>query len=136
MNAGQFEQVGAPAEVYRRPATVFAARFLGLNNIVPVDSWRDQIAQTPLGAFPVDAPSGEAPALLLHPDGITPDADGQIGGTVVESVFLGGAYRVELRTDAGIPLTFKLAARDQHSPAPGEPLRVSIAPECVLPLKK
>ncbi len=38
MNAGQIEQVGTPSEVYRRPATIFAARFLGLNNVVPVES--------------------------------------------------------------------------------------------------
>lgn len=34
MNAGQVEQEAAPADLYRRPATPFAARFLGFKNIL------------------------------------------------------------------------------------------------------
>ncbi len=136
MNAGQFEQVGTPMALYQHPETVFAARFLGMNNIVPVDSVSDHRARTPLGAFDF-APDGANPAaLLLHPDGITPATDGAISGSVVETIFLGDAYRVDLQTSAGVPLTFKLAARDQAPPLPGEIIRVSIAPEYVLPLKR
>ena len=38
MNGGRIEQVGAPAEVYRRPATLFVASFVGspTMNVVPV----------------------------------------------------------------------------------------------------
>jgi ABC-type Fe3+/spermidine/putrescine transport system ATPase subunit len=135
MNAGLIEQMGTPSAVYRRPATVFAARFLGLNNIVPIDELHRDYAETPLGRF-ADVPIDGAPGtLLLHPDGITPDADGGISGTARESVFLGDTYRVELDTPQGISLTFKLPARDQAAPEPGETLRLSIAPEYVIPLK-
>src|SRR4029453_7633259 len=34
MNAGLIEQQGPPEQVYRQPATRFAARFLGLSNLV------------------------------------------------------------------------------------------------------
>jgi spermidine/putrescine ABC transporter ATP-binding subunit len=37
MNAGAVEQVGTPAEVYGRPASTFAARFVGDANVLPVD---------------------------------------------------------------------------------------------------
>ena len=33
MNAGALEQLGTPDDVYERPATPFAARFIGLSNI-------------------------------------------------------------------------------------------------------
>ena len=33
MNAGHVEQVGAPPDVYRRPASVFAAQFVGDANV-------------------------------------------------------------------------------------------------------
>ncbi len=135
MNAGKFEQVGAPAEVYRRPATTFAARFLGLNNIVPVERILGNAAHTPLGTFPLPEPD-TATALLLHPDGITPDENGEIAGTISESVFLGDSYRVTLQTGTGIPLSFRLAARSHPAPALGETIRVGIAPEYVIPLKR
>ncbi|MCC6802143.1 MAG: ABC transporter ATP-binding protein [Anaerolineae bacterium] len=123
MNHGQFEQVGAPQDVYRRPATTFAARFLGLNNVVPN------------GTFGIQTPS-DAAALLLHPDGIAPDANEAISGVVAESVFLGDSIRVALDTTAGIRLTFKLAARDHAAPALGETMRLSVAPEYVIPLER
>ena len=34
MRAGRVEQVGAPLEVYRRPATAFVARFIGTTNLL------------------------------------------------------------------------------------------------------
>jgi ABC-type Fe3+/spermidine/putrescine transport system ATPase subunit len=37
MNAGGVEQVGAPAEVYGRPSSTFAARFVGDANVLPVE---------------------------------------------------------------------------------------------------
>ncbi len=131
MNAGQIEQIGTPMELYRRPATTFAARFLGLGNIVPVESTCDGMAQTALGEFGV---SGDA--LLLHPDGIYPDAAGRISGVVREVVFLGDTYRVEMQTAHGAALTFKLSARDSVMPRIGETMRVGVAPEYVIPLKR
>jgi ABC-type Fe3+/spermidine/putrescine transport system ATPase subunit len=119
MNAGQFEQVGTPAEIYHKPKTVFAARFLGLNNIVPNDT------------FEITRESNE---ILLHPDGISLDDNGTISGTVRESVFLGDAYRVTMQTDAGVALTFKLQAR-AHEVKVGDAVRVSVADEYVIALK-
>jgi ABC-type Fe3+/spermidine/putrescine transport system ATPase subunit len=123
MNSGQFEQVGAPADVYRHPGTVFAARFLGLNNIIPA------------GTFGIVSPDNSAARLLLHPDGLRLDDTGNIRGMVRESVFLGDAYRLELQTEADIPLTFKLPARDHAAPQLGETVRLGIASEYVIPLK-
>jgi ABC-type Fe3+/spermidine/putrescine transport system ATPase subunit len=37
MNAGRVEQVGVPAEVYSRPASTFAAMFVGDANVLPVE---------------------------------------------------------------------------------------------------
>ena len=35
MNGGRIEQLGAPAELYERPATAFVAGFLGASNLLP-----------------------------------------------------------------------------------------------------
>ena len=34
MNGGQFEQIGAPEEIYEHPTTRFAAQFIGQSNII------------------------------------------------------------------------------------------------------
>jgi putative spermidine/putrescine transport system ATP-binding protein len=34
MNSGRFEQIGTPVEIYRQPATRFAAEFMGTTNLV------------------------------------------------------------------------------------------------------
>ncbi len=122
MNAGQIEQIGTPEQVYRRPETTFVARFLGLNNVVPADTFGLK-------------PSSEG-AFLLHPDGIRLDTNGQITGTIRERVFLGDAYRVVLQTADNIALTFRIPARDHTAPQIGETCRVRVAPEYVIPLKK
>ncbi len=133
MNAGQIEQVAAPTEIYRHPATIFAARFLGLDNILPVEKLTGSGAHTPLGMFDIPLhDDGAPPALLLHPDGIMPDPDGAISGTIMESVFLGDAYRVKMECRPDLWLTFKL----RDAPLPGETCRVRVAPEYVIPLRQ
>ncbi|MBI5666535.1 MAG: ABC transporter ATP-binding protein [Chloroflexi bacterium] len=131
MNAGVIEQIGTPQAVYTRPVSTFVARFLGLNNIVPVLRQQDDTAQTALGNFHVSAP---ADALLLHPDGIElsdPNAPGAIAGSVEECVYLGDSYRLQLRAADGISLMFKLPAVN-HLPHVGDLLAVQ--PARVLPL--
>ena len=71
MNAGQIEQIGSPDRLYLRPKTQFVAEFLGLQNIVPVNSVismsEDEplfVAKTALGEFIIGRP---AELLLLHP---------------------------------------------------------------------
>jgi thiamine transport system ATP-binding protein len=137
MNQGQVEQIGSPTEVYRRPETHFVANFLGLNNVIPIESLRGTDAQTALGSFKFPIYDEEKPtALLLHPDGISIDSEGGISGIIRESIFLGDAYRVELDTPQNIPLTFKLSARDIAMPKPGDACHIRIAPEYVIPLTR
>jgi thiamine transport system ATP-binding protein len=130
IEAGVINQIDTPAAVYRRPATTFAARLLGLGNIVPVTAWRDGEAITPLGAFPM---SESAPVswLLLHPDGI--DLGDQLDGVVTEAVFQGDTARISVKAN-DVPLTFKLDAR-QSPPRPGDSIRLSVSPDSIIPLR-
>jgi ABC-type Fe3+/spermidine/putrescine transport system ATPase subunit len=114
MNAGVIEQVGAPESLYRHPLTTFVARFLGLNNIIPVLSYGDSHVQTALGKFTSD---GEA--ILLHPDGIEISRSGadSIIGVVKERIFQGGAYRLVIEHESRLGLTFQV---DRQPPEIGE----------------
>ena len=77
MRAGRIEQEGSPAELYARPATVFAARFIGTPamNLVPLEA-----------VLP-----GRAPGLTLglRPEHLRLAEDGGVRGTVTSAEYHG-----------------------------------------------
>jgi sn-glycerol 3-phosphate transport system ATP-binding protein len=87
MNAGRIEQVGAPREVYRRPASLFVAGFIGSPpmNVLPAEVVAPGVARLPSGLrigfdAALDAPPGSAVSLGIRPEevellpGAAPDA--------------------------------------------------------------
>ena len=131
MNAGKIEQVDTPEAIYRRPATVFCANFLGLNNIAPVERYTDGMAHTAFGQFSLPQP---ADAILLHPLGIRLSDSGPIEGRIEERTFQGDSYRLLLRHASGLAITLKTSANAADMPAEGEMARIAIEPDYVLPL--
>ncbi len=96
---GAIEQMGAPQEIYRRPATRFVAEFVGETNILAAERRDGHIVLTELG-IAVAAPSGfpDAGSFLLsvRPESVAllPDgASGGIAGQVVETEFSGMTMR-------------------------------------------
>ncbi len=134
MNAGLIEQVGSPPDVYQQPNSTFVARFLSLNNIVPVvRRTTDGRAETVLGTFSFTSP---ADAVLLHPDGLSlavPGDSGAFSGVVEECVYLGDSYRLSLRVADDLTLMLKLPAQAGSVPPLGELVWVRAA--TVLPLR-
>lgn len=135
LHEGRVEQEGQPAEIYTRPASVWVAHFLGLDNLVPATALpgAPATAQTPLGAFRLACPAPRGSfTILLRPSGAARQAQGQdwnrIEGQVVDSVFRGERFRVELRCAAELTLRFDLA-----EPLPnGERVELYLPPEAVL----
>ncbi|MBX6321379.1 MAG: ABC transporter ATP-binding protein, partial [Rhodospirillaceae bacterium] len=78
LNHGRIEDLGPPERVYLRPASLFAATFMGESNIiegrVAAAAGREVLAETPLGRLPL--PGGGAPGetvrLSLRPERIIP----------------------------------------------------------------
>jgi multiple sugar transport system ATP-binding protein len=58
MNQGRLEQVGAPMDVYERPATLFAARFIGSPSMNLVDAEVTNGHLTAAGGLALTAPDG------------------------------------------------------------------------------
>jgi putative spermidine/putrescine transport system ATP-binding protein len=87
-NDGRIVQVGAPAEVYGRPATRFVADFVGSSNVL------DPAATAAMG--------GPAAWASLRPEALRiADAAGSaVTGRVVGARFLGAATRVVVRLGA------------------------------------
>lgn len=117
MNAGRIEQFDTPQTVYNRPATQFAARFLGFRNLMPATVRGPNTVQTALGDLEVVdtmRPSGSQVMLLIRPEAAqlvdTADAD---AGNIIEAAVKETSYRgkysqVWVETADGEELMFEM----------------------------
>jgi spermidine/putrescine transport system ATP-binding protein len=117
MRLGEIEQVGSPVELYRRPASLFVASFVGSSNVIPVRVMRLDDGATAVElagtvvraeAAPEIRPGSEASLVLraesisLEPGNGEPRAAGHgvasIRGRVADVRFVGAMvhYRVDV----------------------------------------
>jgi ABC-type Fe3+/spermidine/putrescine transport system ATPase subunit len=133
MNAGRVAQIGTPEVVYRNPASVFVARFLGLGNLLPGRAREEdgRLIETPIGVLSGTAPASGPVTVLLRPDGAhLRGAEGTpIEGRVTEIAFRGGTSRLKIEVK-GRQLVFDFPSTERI-PAVGESLRLTLAPEAV-----
>jgi iron(III) transport system ATP-binding protein len=110
MNLGTIEQVGAPEEIYRRPASPFVADFVGAMNFLPGSVAEDgqsiQVGNLSLVCSEAhQIGRGSAVTVALRPEDIRvdvqlPNGGNNIGKTQVkEAEFLGAFYRLTLQLE-------------------------------------
>lgn len=132
MQQGRIVQSGTAEELYRRPASLFAARFFcDLTEIEAVA--RDGAVDTPLGRFPAPGLAHGAPAVVgIRPQAIRLVPKGFcLQARVVTRRFLGEVDHVELAVDGlDKPLVARLPLRG--SVAEGEDVGIDIAMDEVL----
>lgn len=117
MNHGVIEQVGSPTEVYRHPASLFVADFIGEMNQFPARSAGDNLID--IGGTIVKGenhglPKGEAILAAIRPEDIIPHGTGArspgaediiitpenvVTVDVTEMEFLGSFWRCRLHND-------------------------------------
>jgi spermidine/putrescine transport system ATP-binding protein len=129
MKDGKIEDVGPPSRVYLKPASVFAARFMGENNLIEgqvVGRVNNQTGvDTVFGRLLTDQPAnaGEKVHIALRPEQLrfSPELGAQALGDaeVVEFSFQGTHFRVHCRL-AGQALIARLPA--EEPPLAGERL--------------
>ena len=111
LDRGEVQQIGAPREIYERPANLFVADFMGLLNRLPavLVAHADGIARVRVGTHELSAaiaPLGVAGAgamtVVIRPEAIRL-ADGTAGenrlsGTIIDVTFLGNIidYQVDI----------------------------------------
>lgn len=120
---GVLQQVAPPDEVYRRPATLAVARFVG--DAVVVDAQvRDGVAEGPLGRHPLAnrTPDGAA-HLVLRPEQIVRSADG-VDTVAVRRTFTGPDLLLELRCPGGALVTCRTTG--DAAIAAGDAVRVAV----------
>jgi ABC-type Fe3+/spermidine/putrescine transport system ATPase subunit len=125
IRAGTVEQAGTPQEIYRRPVSLFVARFLGLGNLIPGDA-RSANGQTMLhtriGAIPSPIFTAGPVTVLIRPEAasLEPHGNFSVKGRVVEASFRGGQCRLAVTVD-GERLNFDFPSI-VDLPHPGEPV--------------
>jgi putative spermidine/putrescine transport system ATP-binding protein len=94
MDKGRLVQVGSPEEVYRRPANLFVATFLGEANLLPVSGGR-------VTGFRHNGSTSRDEGIgVVRPEDVVirPEAaDDTVPGRVELSVFQGNRWRVSVR---------------------------------------
>jgi spermidine/putrescine transport system ATP-binding protein/putrescine transport system ATP-binding protein len=100
MADGRVQQVATPLDLYRRPANLFVADFVGTSNILPGRLEGDRFLSEHLGPVPVaggTGPSGKA-HLVVRPEDVrlapAGPADHSVSGTVADVQFKGGSTQV------------------------------------------
>ena len=147
MDHGHVEQVGAPEEVYRWPATRFVARFLGQSNILPgrAESSADGTTVVRLDGGKIlrvatKMPPGGAPVevvvrahrVLVGPPGQAANGGGnRLAGVVTGLNFQGGTVCYFI--DAGGLKLQAINTIEERMFREGDSVEVTIAPgDCVL----
>lgn len=134
MDRGTIVQDGTPVEVYRHPATLFAARFLGFSNLLAGEhegtAAGATAVRTAIGMLLVgDVPPGGGSTVLVRPEAAEPAVAGApniVAGEVVRRTFRGGSERIVLRHASGVELELDVEA--DEAPA-GPSARLSLRPE-------
>jgi ABC-type Fe3+/spermidine/putrescine transport system ATPase subunit len=126
MRDARLEQAGTPEELYRNPASPFAAGFLGSANcFAGEDGARLKALFGPL------ARPGRDGLLVLRPERIRPlpDRDGPF--TVAETLFMGPyvRYLLRLESDPSFPSVEAHCPAFEQRLAPGDRVRVELLPE-------
>lgn len=132
MNAGRIEDSGPPARIYREPATLFAANFMGEMNHIPAQVGANG-AQTALGTLPTETlPSGPA-TVCIRPEAILLDGTGLSLGnaTLRDATFFGTHVRAHLQPIAAPDMVLVAHLPPGILPETGSNLRLSVLPDAV-----
>ncbi|MDF0498649.1 ABC transporter ATP-binding protein [Bradyrhizobium yuanmingense] len=114
MHEGRIRQVCAPQDIYRRPADLFVAGFVGEVNFVPI-TIRSGVVQGPDGEKLPAAQLPEADkdaTLCVRPEHLrlqpTSGSVSGIEGHIVDLTFVGDATILEFCSNSGLHLTSKV----------------------------
>jgi spermidine/putrescine transport system ATP-binding protein len=135
MSEGRVEQVGAPVDIYARPETLFVAGFIGSANLLPGTVVSSDGAGTRVqlldGTQVVVAAGNSAPTtqlsqghqvtVMLRPEQVVLEGEGQMKVFITDTVFQGSSVRVVGRTANDTEVSALVpAGSNNKAPSAGE----------------
>ena len=144
LDGGRIVQEGAPADIYERPASVFAASFLGDANVFtgPVRDGGVAAAGGLIRTGDALPPAGTAATVAVRPEkmallapGAAAAEDNSLTATVTETIYAGATSTFLLRGPGGAEIKVFSQNRDPAQPQPGEQAVVAWSPRHTVLLK-
>ncbi len=131
MNEGRLVQVGAPEQVYARPAGRWAAQFVGEVNVLSGVAHGAGV-ETELGVFDLHHPASGAVHVAVRPEQLELNADHDGNAEIVEREFRGHDVLYRLRHEGGRTVLVQLPSLELYEV--GARVFVRPAPTAVAPL--
>ncbi|WP_148573624.1 ABC transporter ATP-binding protein [Nocardioides caldifontis] len=113
LDGGRVQQVAGPVELYRHPANLFVAGFIGTSNLV-AGRWDGTSFRTAVGMLPVSEArrqsADDAACLVVRPEDVRigDPGTGVLDGVVADVTFQGGGTHVAV-TVPGLDAPFRVA---------------------------
>ncbi len=117
MNAGRLEQIGSPREVYREPASLFVANFVGETAALKGYRTSGIVTLDAGSSFASTGPDGPVTA-LLRPEHVRASAGG-VPAMVTARRFMGNAVRIDVQLCSGESVGLNLSdspSNDRYQP--------------------
>ena len=142
MREGEFEQIGSPEEIYERPATRFAAGFIGQTNLIDmkvVSADGDGMVleyngtKVPARRADFDVKPGDDVAISLRTERIgfarSPLAKCALPGVLKSRHYAGGSMRAIIRLDSGLEVLALCQSAERAQGEIGERVFLSWNPD-------
>jgi iron(III) transport system ATP-binding protein len=113
MRDGEIVQVGPPVEVYGKPATRWAAQFVGEVNVLSGIA-RGSGVETELGVFDLRVPASGSVHVAVRPEQLELRSDGNTNAEVIAREFRGHDVLYRLRHEGGKTLLVQLPSLELH----------------------
>ena len=100
LNEGRIEQIGTPEEIYRQPASLFAADFIGESNILRGSKDGDTFVLENGARVPISAQAPNAvTSLVIRPEALRIGQEGFLGAQILSRAYLGSITRVVMQLE-------------------------------------
>ena len=136
MDHGRIEQLGAPEELYLRPASTFVAGFMGRTNLLEGRALDGGLVEAAgmLFELPQAPRPGERVTLSVRPERLKLGAGARRARlTLVDAVFLGSTVQFRLARPDGGELLLEALAGEAPPPA-GTPIEIGWDTDAAVPL--
>jgi spermidine/putrescine ABC transporter ATP-binding subunit len=141
LNEGCIEQIGTPEEIYRKPASLFAADFIGESNILRGKKDGGAFVLESGAKVPISAQAPDAvTSVVIRPEALRIGGDGFIGAEVLSREYLGSITRMVMQLEnSDTQVVSSLNDHDMHDLSgiglePGQSVKLSWTENAAHPL--
>jgi len=134
MNDGVIQQVGVPKKIYDEPSNAFVASFIGESNILSgtmIADYNVSFCGEKFRCLDKGFEKNEKVDLVIRPEDIEISEQGQLEGKVIDVVFKGTFYQMEIATEG-----YEFTVQSTVGRKAGETVRLAIAPNSIHIMKK